>query len=176
MKALSLQEPYAWLILQPAYDDSPGKPLKPIENRNWPLPGTFKLPQRIYVHASMTMYDVGLSELKDLMTVTQWLRQKDALHAMYQLWDSYKSRPAELRKFRYFGHILGEVDVIGQLAKVHPEAMAREMFLPEHHHYEESPWFFGPYGFVLANPVLYKTPILCKGMLGFFQPDIPEVR
>ena len=32
-----------------------------------------------------------------------------------------------------------------------------------------SPWFVGPYGFVLANPVLYKEPIPYRGQLGFFE-------
>src|SRR3990172_2670663 len=36
-----------------------------------------------------------------------------------------------------------------------------------------SPWFEGPYAFVLANPVLYSIPIPCKGHLGFFEPEIP---
>jgi hypothetical protein len=31
-----------------------------------------------------------------------------------------------------------------------------------------SPWFFGGYGFVLANPVAFETPIPCKGALGLF--------
>jgi hypothetical protein len=31
-----------------------------------------------------------------------------------------------------------------------------------------SPWFFGEYGFVLANPVALATPVPCKGALGFF--------
>lgn len=31
-----------------------------------------------------------------------------------------------------------------------------------------SKWFFGPYGFVLEDPVEYATPISCKGALGFF--------
>lgn len=35
----------------------------------------------------------------------------------------------------------------------------------------DSDWFFGPYGFVMANKRLI-TPIPCKGMLGFFTPDI----
>jgi hypothetical protein len=35
-----------------------------------------------------------------------------------------------------------------------------------------SPWFFGRYGFVLANPVAFAQPIPCKGALGFFTvPD-----
>ena len=38
-----------------------------------------------------------------------------------------------------------------------------------------SEWFFGQYGFVLANP--HPLPLIrCRGMLGFFSPDItPEV-
>lgn len=36
----------------------------------------------------------------------------------------------------------------------------------------DSPWFFGPYGFVLANPVAFAEPIPCRGALGFFPvPD-----
>ena len=31
-----------------------------------------------------------------------------------------------------------------------------------------SPWFFGPYGFVLADPKPLTTPIPYKGKLGFF--------
>jgi len=38
--------------------------------------------------------------------------------------------------------------------------------------HSKSPWFAGPIGYVLANPVLYETPIPCKGKLGFFEPDI----
>lgn len=35
-----------------------------------------------------------------------------------------------------------------------------------------SPWFFGPVGFTLRNPVAFKNPVVCKGALGFF--PIPE--
>jgi hypothetical protein len=36
----------------------------------------------------------------------------------------------------------------------------------------ESPWFFGRYGFVLANPRPLSTPIPFKGALKFF--DVPD--
>lgn len=35
----------------------------------------------------------------------------------------------------------------------------------------ESPWFFGPYGFVLTRPEPLKF-IPCRGLLGFFRPDL----
>lgn len=55
------------------------------------------------------------------------------------------------------GAIIGEVDIIDCVT--------------EH----DSPWFTGPYGFVLANPVLYAEPIPCKGRLGFFTPALDGV-
>lgn len=38
-----------------------------------------------------------------------------------------------------------------------------------------SPWFFGPVGFTLRNPVVFKNPVACKGALGFF-PIPDEIR
>lgn len=40
----------------------------------------------------------------------------------------------------------------------------------------DSPWFFGPYGIVLADPIALATPVPCKGALGLFQPpaDVME--
>lgn len=35
-----------------------------------------------------------------------------------------------------------------------------------------SPWFFGEYGFVLANPVAFARPVPFKGALSFF--DVPD--
>ena len=52
------------------------------------------------------------------------------------------------------GAILGEVTIAGCVT--------------EH----TSEWFEGPYGFVLADPVAYDTPIPCRGRLGFFRPEI----
>lgn len=48
------------------------------------------------------------------------------------------------------GCIVGRVDIIDCVAT------------------SASPWFFGPHGFVLANPVAFAEPIPCKGALGFF--------
>jgi hypothetical protein len=48
------------------------------------------------------------------------------------------------------GAIVGEVDIVDCVTK------------------SASPWFFGPYGFVLANPVAYDKPIPYRGMPGLF--------
>lgn len=40
----------------------------------------------------------------------------------------------------------------------------------------DSPWFFGEFGFTLANPRPLPEPAPCRGMLGFFPvpPDVLE--
>jgi hypothetical protein len=49
------------------------------------------------------------------------------------------------------GEIVGEIDIIDCVTK------------------SGSPWFFGPYGFVLANPKAYEKPIPYRGMMGLFE-------
>lgn len=50
------------------------------------------------------------------------------------------------------GAILGEVTVVDCVTS------------------SDSPWFFGPYGWVLANPVPYVQPTPHRGRLGLFVP------
>lgn len=54
------------------------------------------------------------------------------------------------------GFIIGEVDLGGCV------------------HESDSPWFEGPHGFVLENPVAYAEPIPYKGQLGFFEVELVE--
>jgi hypothetical protein len=43
--------------------------------------------------------------------------------------------------------------------------------------HSDSLWFFGRYGFVLANPVAFERPVPFRGALGFFEvPDGIEER
>ncbi len=57
MKALSLYQPWAWLITTPD-PKRPRFPIKDVENRLWRLPVLFTVPQRIYIHASATWVDI----------------------------------------------------------------------------------------------------------------------
>jgi hypothetical protein len=52
------------------------------------------------------------------------------------------------------GCIVGRVDIVGCVKQ------------------SDSPWFFGPYGFQLANPVAFQRPIRFTGSRGFF--DVPD--
>ena len=139
MKALSIKQPWAWLICA-GYKD--------IENRDWfigrkpALGGRFQdrgleLPQRIYVHA-------GMSQSEMIPEVTLWI--KDRLIELQCL----RMAATLVNPGLYHGGIIGEVDITGCVEE------------------SDSPWFVGRYGFVLANPVLYDKPVPCRGQLGFF--------
>lgn len=113
MKALSIQQPWAWLIVA-GY--------KPIENRTWYTGHR----GRTMIHAGKRMDD----EAFDLPMVREIID-----HA----------KPELLK-----GGFIGSVDII-DCVREHP-----------------SPWFFGPYGFVMADP----RPCLfqpARGYLGFFE-------
>lgn len=66
MKALTLFQPWAWLIVTPD-PERPWFPLKDVENRVWRLPKLFTLPQRIYVHASKTMPEHSFKTLRNVI-------------------------------------------------------------------------------------------------------------
>lgn len=147
MKALSIKQPWAWLICA-GYKD--------IENRNWrigrsPRHGPYssrdvdnfsiELPSRIYVHAGMKVDNEGaiwLWDCKELLGIQGCMPQ------WVDICNTWK-RSA----------IIGEVDITGCVEK------------------SDSFWFVGPYGFTLANPLLYEKPIPCKGKLGFFDVEAP---
>lgn len=155
MKALSLQQPYAWLILQRYRADNPRRPLKALENRPWHLPRTFAVPQRVWIHASLTMYDVSLEEIRAALDPDQWYRCKGYLRNLYSEAMATKATGLTRRSLPCFGHILGSIIITGEVT-----------------HSADS-WFFGPVAFTLEWPEMLVEPIPYKGRLGFF--EVPEL-
>ena len=118
MRALSIRQPWAWLVVN-GYKD--------IENRTW----STNFRGRIYVHAGQRTVDEDYPEQR------QYITQAGIVI------------PAQLAR----GAIIGEVTIVGCLAA------------------SDSPWFCGPYGFTLEDPVAYDTPVPFRGQLGFFPID-----
>jgi hypothetical protein len=131
VKALSIKQPWAWLICAGWKD---------IENRDWST--SFR--GRIYVHAGKR-WDSYPNDYRDLETIAH--SDPDLLDALVNYCAFDRNSPLKV------GVILGEVDVTDCVTQ------------------SQSPWFVGPYGFVLANPVAYDKPIPYKGKLGFFEVD-----
>lgn len=139
MKALSIRQPWAWLICA-GYKD--------VENRTWwihmpPFLDYPATPRRIYVHTGKIS---DVERIGNACENERWILER--------LTDSQKA--AYFGGAFHRGAIIGEVSIVGCVEK------------------SDSPWFVGPYGLLLANPVLYDKPIPCKGKLGFFEPEFPK--
>ena len=61
-----------------------------------------------------------------------------------------RSRVASPKYANRLGAVLGEVTIVDCVES------------------SDSPWFEGPFGFVLKDPVAYDVPIPARGRLGFF--------
>lgn len=117
MKALSIRQPWAWLIVHGGKD---------IENRSWAT--SFRGIFFVHAAAGMTMREYDSAQL-------------------FAKVRGVEIPPAEALQR---GGIIGRVEMTGYVLK------------------SDSPWFEGPCGFVLRNPVALRFHPM-KGRLGFFE-------
>lgn len=118
MRALSIRQPWAWLVVNGHKD---------IENRVWS--STFR--GRIYVHAGQRMVADDYPEQREYLRASGIMVPAIVAH----------------------GAIVGEVTIVDCVE------------------WSGSPWFCGPYGFVLEEPRAYDEPVPYRGQLGFFPVD-----
>jgi len=131
VKALSIRQPFAWLIVHG---------FKDVENREW----STRFRGRIYVHAG-----------KQPASGFPWAQGEAAGMTESQLIAAgLVSRGPSVAPYQY-GKIIGEVDIVDCVTE------------------SESPWFEGPFGFVLANPVAYPRTIPYRGRPRFFDVELP---
>lgn len=112
---------------------------KDIENRDWPT----KFRGTIYLHASKWWRGMEVECDIDAGIDIVGKRLLDSAG------NDIPHPEADLRIAA--GCIVGKVDIVG---------CVRE---------SDSPWFFGEFGFVLANSVAFANPIPFKGARGFFE-------
>lgn len=136
MKALSILQPWAWLIVRPDVTDPPARAelranglIKPVENRTWQT--RFRGP--VLIHAGKKW---GREQREDLAYVRACFPDIPLPHEFDR------------------GGIIGRATVIDCVDDM------------------DSPWFFGPFGFVLTDQSAFPRMISFKGALGFFEvPD-----
>jgi hypothetical protein len=124
MKALSIRQPWAWLILHGGKD---------IENREWPT--MYRGPFWIHASSHFTRADYEACALFIAGMRTEW---------RLPAYDILRGRT---------GGIVGRAELARCVTG------------------SESPWFCGPFGFVIRNPQPTNF-IPCKGRLKFF--TVPE--
>lgn len=99
----------------------------------------------------------------------------------------YEGKNIENRTWKLPGFMVGQRIYIHAGKKIDPDVRLNQPIPPERLgailgevtitgcvQQSTNPWFCGPYGFLLENPVAYATPIPCRGHLGFFTPDCPN--
>lgn len=126
MKALSIRQPWAWLIMNAGKD---------IENRVWNTP----VRGRVLVHAAKGM---TVDEFEDADAFAAKITHNYDRIGKYPVFEDLER-----------GGIVGSVEIV-DCVRV-----------------SGSPWFVGPFGFILRDPQpLPFRPL--KGALGFFEvPD-----
>jgi len=153
MKALSIRRPWAYMILAglPLYksvDIGGGKSKVEYSGKN-----LFKnienrsrpLPKSLEIPQRIQIH-VGLRDVPLTDELMDFIHKRIGV-APASFLEMYF---AVYRK----GVLAGEVTVTGQVTE------------------SANPWLTGRYGYVLKDPVLYDTPIPCRGKLGLFEPDI----
>jgi len=125
-----------------------GKNIKDVENRSWSLASRgikrSQLPMHIYLHASKTK-----PPLHERTFIVRNLTYSQLM----------EYRRIEWEKLR--GSIIGEITIVDEI-------QADDIGIKESH----SRWFFGKYGIVVKDGVLYDTQIPCRGKPGFFELEI----
>ena len=149
MKALTVRQPWAWLIIHAG---------KRVENRTW-CPPRHMLGQRIAIHASKRV------DLHDCAETFAELRAQDMLDDV--------AEKVTLRMLQDgSGSVLGVATLLGWLDARQDLASAAsvEQGAEAHHVYDldEDPWWIGPVGWLLRD-VRAIEPVPCKGALGLWE-------
>ena len=79
--------------------------------------------------------------------------------------------PASMKGQRIYVHAGKNPGGATRAARNRLGAIVGEVTIVDCVEWSDSPWFEGPYGYVLAHPVAYREPIPYRGQLGFFEVD-----
>jgi len=152
MKALTVKNPYAFLICTPSQDKY-RTGIKDIENRTWRT----HFRGRVFIHASAKIVDV---EFTTSQTADLYLNN---------IWQPGVGFSTEMK---VVSAIIGEVDIVDCVVN-HSSVWAEKDSKINNGDLEaKTIW-----NWVLANPVLYDKPILnVKGQLSFWEPKIDIVK
>lgn len=143
MIALSIRQPWAWAIVRGGKD---------IENRSW----STRVRGRVLVHASAYQpRSPDWVDVRDVLRSPGLQMSRGAIDALTGTDERGRvMQPRQPSDGHDLGGIIGSVEIVDCVAD------------------SGSPWFFGPWGVVLRDPI--HLPFFpCRGRLGFFDVDYP---
>lgn len=154
MKALSIRQPWAWAILNAGKD---------VENRDWKDKGTNMAQARTLQNSDILIHTGQTMTRRDYLDYMECV--KGFLHP------STVAQTPKRGEFQ-LGGIVGVARLAGI---VHERMRPYEYSRIELRQARASPWFFGPYGFLLTH-VRPTGFVRCNGALGFFNVPSKLVR
>lgn len=80
----------------------------------------------------------------------------------------HASRGCTQHEYRDACHFMPGAPDVPELVRLHRGAIVGAVTIVDCVERSSSPWFVGRFGFVLENPVAFRTPVPCAGALGFF--------
>ncbi|NLH45602.1 MAG: ASCH domain-containing protein [Acholeplasmataceae bacterium] len=155
MKAITIKQPWASLIIEPD-PANPGFGIKPIENRTWECPPKY-IGKRVLIHAATKKW--GWIEV--LNYLSEQCRVVLAKHGYDAQW--LKTLPT--------GAIIGSVEIVD--CAINNSSIWAERTIIRH---KGSTLLIDSdkmYNWVLANPIKFPEPIPEKGKLSFW--DYPNI-
>lgn len=141
MKALSIKQPFAWLIVN-------GHKL--IENRTWRVPLYFHFGDKLAIHASKKFDHAGYGWVKDTFPGLPMPQPEEFVKG---------ALVGEVDLIHCFTKDDFQEHVVIKQAVGEPSPLADY----------DTRWFTGPFGWFFANPVAYQVPIPRTGYLGLFR-------
>lgn len=152
MYALTLRHPWIWAVVHLG---------KRIENRTWEPPEHL-IGQYIAIHGAVPpkgkSEQIALSE--DITAIYQGILRKLPQGEQLELAQYFKHRfphpySSDRTLIEVENTVMPGIVAVARLERVITES--------------DSPWFFGPYGFVLADVTVLPEPVACKGAQKFWK-------
>lgn len=156
MRALSIWRPWIWCIVECPAASGPGP--KRVENRGWPPPSTILGAEPIALHAAKN-FDHGAPPFARRLGV-----EIPHLLALAPREPGGVPRPVHpegvivgvARVTGWVNGAPGQVESFAGMSRARAETVAA------------SPWFFGPYGWVLEDVVALPQPVPHRGAQGLW--------
>lgn len=167
MRAITLTQPWAGLVMSG---------IKLVENRPRPIIKNAEIveavgrgvPMRIAIHASREIDESVYARVYELAPELGLVSKHRDLGSNLHMGDWY-------RLSRVKSAILGTIEVTGALYIGGCDQAAIMQVLERVNMVDQLRFTFGPTVYTLARPSLLKSPVPCKGKLGFWKLDTDQL-
>lgn len=159
MHAITIHQPWAWLIIHHPQIALPGQPVKRVENRPWRT--RYRGP--LAIHASKRVDPEGFALTKALGIE---LPDEYGYPGADGAGDDLPAAPIDHRRVLVMGCVIGTVELVDCRTRADWLHLARP---------HEDPFAFGPWCHVYRNPEALAAPVPARGQQRLWHLELPQV-